>query len=130
MHDITVAEDRFGYGFGKLLEDIGPGIERAVEDGVKEGCKVGKRETKAAAEGFGWEEYPSGFSYKVIKGGIDSRGEVGNKTKPGLVHLLEKGHAKVGGGRTRAFPHVAPGYDAAAPAFEKKVLEGVDRALG
>ena len=48
----------------------------------------------------------------------------------GLVHLLEKGHAKVGGGRTRAFPHMAPGYDEGAPAFEKKLLEGVDRVLG
>lgn len=31
-----------------------------------------------------------------------------NKKQPGLAHLLEHGHAKVGGGRTRALEHVLP----------------------
>lgn len=42
-----------------------------------------------------------------------------------LTHLLEYGHAKRGGGRTRAFPHISKGEELA----EKKLVEIVERKL-
>lgn len=42
-----------------------------------------------------------------------------------LTHLLEKGHAKRGGGRTKAIPHIAP----AEAEAEKELLEAVERSL-
>lgn len=45
---------------------------------------------------------------------------------PGLPHLLEHGHAKRGGGRVRAIPHIAPAEEAA----EEKLLKDIEKALG
>ncbi len=43
-----------------------------------------------------------------------------------LAHLLEKGHAKRGGGRTEAIPHIAPAEETAADQLE----EDIAKALG
>jgi hypothetical protein len=129
MREISVEEDRFGYGFDKLLEDIVPGLEDAMEPAVRKGCQVSRKVAKAAAPKK-TGDYAKSLSYKVKGHGLKVSGEVGSKRLPGLVHLLEKGHAKIGGGKTRAFPHMAPGFDEGAPAFEAELEKGVDRVLG
>ena len=42
-----------------------------------------------------------------------------------IAHLLEHGHAKRGGGRTRALPHIAP----AEAAAEEQLLNDIERGL-
>ena len=43
-----------------------------------------------------------------------------------LAHLLEKGHAKRGGGRTKAMPHIAPAEESAV----KELENDIKKALG
>ena len=42
-----------------------------------------------------------------------------------LAHLLEHGHAKRGGGRTRAIPHILPAQEAA----EEQLMNDIERGL-
>ncbi|HEM2695160.1 HK97 gp10 family phage protein [Streptococcus pluranimalium] len=48
---------------------------------------------------------------------------VHSRNKYQLTHLLEFGHAKRGGGRTRAMPHIANAEKQAVSSFEQKVKE-------
>ena len=48
-----------------------------------------------------------------------------NRKKPGLTHLLEKGHAKRGGGRVAGQPHIAPGEEYAVSELENKIKRGL-----
>ena len=43
-----------------------------------------------------------------------------------IAHLLEKGHAKRGGGRTKAGPHIAPAEESAV----KELESDIRKALG
>ena len=42
-----------------------------------------------------------------------------------LAHLLEHGHAKRGGGRVRAIPHIAPAEEAAGEVLMKDIERGL-----
>lgn len=48
-----------------------------------------------------------------------------NKTDYQLTHLLEKGHAKVGGGRVPAKVHIAPAEQRAIEKFVDKVEQAI-----
>ena len=51
----------------------------------------------------------------------DIRIRVFNAKYPGLTHLLEKGHAKAGGGRVEGMPHIQPAEQHAAERLVDKV---------
>lgn len=75
-------------------------------------------------------KYQRSISHQITERGGDAvSGEIGSKSMPGLAHLLEKGHALVGGGSTRAFRHIAPAADDAFDRFEKVLGDAVQEAL-
>ena len=107
---------------GNVPAQCADGVERAVEISMS-ATVVGLR--TEYTDGIGlhpWsEEYRGGFHKKVDREGFQVVGEIGNTAKPGLVHLLEKGHATLTERRTRAYPHMAP-------AFDDMIEDVVDRA--
>ncbi|MDZ4567464.1 HK97 gp10 family phage protein [Bacillus cereus] len=66
-------------------------------------------------------KYRKGWRKKKVGNAI----VVHNALKPQLTHLLEKGHAKVGGGRVPAQVHIAPAEEKAINEF----VERVERAI-
>lgn len=66
-------------------------------------------------------KYRKGWKVRKVKDGY----EVYNGSKPFLTHLLEKGHAKKGGGRVDAIVHIAPVEEKAIEEFNRRVEEAI-----
>ena len=86
--------------------------DEAVDKGVSETAKAAVKKLQSAhpkdsGQYGSWDKsYNKGWT--ITKTKRDKKATIHNKTDYQLTHLLEKGHAKVNGGRTRAFPHIAP----------------------
>lgn len=100
-----------------VAEDMKIDAKKVAKEAVKE-LKV----TSPVGEGSRKGHYNKGWTYSV---GKDSAYKIGitvhNSKKPGLAHLLEKGHAKRGGGRVNSTPHISP--------VEQKVIENYEKRL-
>ena len=88
------------------VEDVSSGIEKEVDSTAD---KVLKETKRLARKRTG--EYAKGFkkTNKSLPG--QRRYVVWNKKHYSRVHLLEDGHAKSGGGRVQAYPHLRPAHD-------------------
>lgn len=125
----TVDADGFSGAMGDILGDVYSEVMDASRASVTEGAKVGKRETVANARDVITPrngDYFAGWSYRVTQDAGGWSSEVGNAKVPGLAHLLEKGHARVGGGRVAARVHIAPAADDAFDAAWETLLEEVE----
>jgi len=105
----------------EYTEDVEIGVRKAVD---KTARKVLKEAQALAPKRTG--EYAKTFTITKDDGYGVTRRIIWNKKHYRRVHLLEFGHAKVNGGRVRAFPHLRPAYDkhgAKLPDELKKVIE-------
>lgn len=93
-------------------------IDLLAKESVKEFIKDVKKTTAFKSR---TGDYNKGWKMKKTKKGYIAY----NKTEYRLTHLLEKGHAKRGGGRVEAKIHIAPAEDRAIRAF----LDGVERVI-
>lgn len=97
-------------------------VDKSLLDVGKETVKVLKK-TSPKDRG----QYAKGWKYKIDIDRIGKKLTVYNGKYYMLTHLLEKGHARVGGERTTdAIPHIKPAQDKAV----KKVIENIKRRIG
>lgn len=127
-----IETDQFATVLEGILDDVETPFQRGINQAVKKACKDGKRaiiQSAGLADIKGTGKYKSGFGYSTSARKTRAKGEIGNR-EAGLVHLLEKGHAKMGGGRTRAFPHMQDGKKAADETLWREIEKLGDEAVG
>lgn len=109
----------------KELEKYADVTKEKVKSAVKNAGKIAIDEIKSTAPSD-TGKYKKSWAIKVID--ETSRGMtlvVFSRNKYQLTYLLEFGHAKRGGGRVSARPHIAAAEEKAIEAFEKDIEEAI-----
>lgn len=99
----------------------GAELEEIAKQVAKEGAKKLKQ-TSPRGSGSKKGHYADGWSVKAIRINSNKFSFVlYNRKKPGLTHLLEKGHQLWQGGRVKAIPHIKPVEEWCNEEFERRV---------
>lgn len=109
-----------------LLTDYTDEIALAVSEVLEDVGREAAEELHTAG-GFQGRKYRRSWDVKTEQQRTFESVIVHNKKHYRLTHLLEFGHAKAGGGRTRAFPHIAPVNEAAVEKAEKRIRAAVEQ---
>ena len=111
-----------------IMEGLQEYADLATDDmkaAVKKAGDEAKKDVQAGAP-VKSGKYKKSWTVKTTKENPNTlEVTVHSRNRYQIAHLLEFGHAKRGGGRVRAFPHIAPAEQKAAELLEKEV----ERAL-
>lgn len=149
MTDVVIGVDAFSATIEQILGRLESGVDSFTPDAVNKALEVGEREWKKNAQGVlsssytvgGWGKpgygrtistgkYARSIKHHMLKsGGKEVDGEIGSPSFPGLPHLLEKGHAQIGGGFVAGREHIAPAAEKAFDDFEQLIEEVIDDAI-
>lgn len=120
----SISIDQLAAEITKAVREYTEDVSEAIEQKVDEVADQVLEEVKQTAPKR-TGKYRRGF----VKTNRDEPGRVRrfiwNRRRYMLVHLLEFGHAKRGGGRVAARPHLRPAYDKHVP----RLLEEIRRII-
>ena len=120
------AADRLEASINKILQKYADDLKGNLNQITKEFAKKGANAVMQDAEDkFNGTRYAKGWTTRYEEGRYSAQGVIYNKDVPGLPHLLEKPHAKRGGGRTDGNPHIAPVEEQISREYEKAVEKAI-----
>lgn len=102
----------------EYTDEVTEGIKKA-EDITSKECVENLKADSPKKSG----KYAKGWKATVTLNTNTEKHTVIHNKEYRLTHLLENGHAKRDGGRTRAFPHIKKNEEKANADFEKRVEE-------
>jgi mRNA-degrading endonuclease RelE of RelBE toxin-antitoxin system len=127
----TIAPEDLGIEIAKVISEYTEEVAEAVEKEVDETAKNIKEEIQKSSA---WKdrtgEYRKGWTIKKENRKGETVRIIYNKDKPGLIHLLEFGHVKRGGGRVAGRPHVQPAYEKYVPQMEQNIEDIIKKGGG
>ncbi len=101
-------------------------INEDMKKAVKKSARKVKSEIKKNAPVGATGRYKKSWSIKKIKESSNALSvSVHSKDRYSLAHLLEYGHAKRGGGRTRAKAHIKPAEDMGVKMLEEQIIRSI-----
>ncbi len=126
MDDVTVSDDAFAAGLDAIFRDVRQTSGKALSRGVKKGASTAAKAWRKGAPVL-TGAYARSIRYRAVASKDNPSATVYSKM-PGLPHLLEKGHATVGGNFVAPRVHIAPaaeeGFDAAMRAVDDELEAG------
>ena len=121
----TVKVGEFAAAVNACLKEYSEAATAKTKAAVKKAGRTATQEINASAPVRTGRYKGSWRSKTTAENYLSLEVTVHSPTRYMLAHLLEHGHAKRGGGRTRAFPHIAP---AEKHAMEQLLID-VEKAL-
>lgn len=125
MSNVKIKPDQLAETIMKGMEEYVKVTTEDMKEAVTETAKDVKNEVKANAPKKTGRYRKSWAAKKTKENATALEITVHSRKRYMLTHLLENGHAKRGGGRTRAFPHIGP----AEAHGEKELVGKIEDAL-
>lgn len=123
--DVTAIADTIASELAGYTQEVADGVKAAVDDTAKELLADIKRDAPVRTN-----RYKRAMKLKTEY--EDNRQKrvtwCVNSPYGRLTSLLENGHAKRGGGRVRAYPHIAKNENIAKERLESRIREVIERA--
>lgn len=104
----------------KQLNDYAELTTEGMKKAVNDAGKTVRKEIQAGAP-VKSGRYKKSWTVKKTDESSNKLEVTVHSSKPGLPHLLEHGHAKRNGGRTRAIPHIAPAEELGIEQLERDI---------
>lgn len=122
----AITVDQLGAEIKKILDEYEDEITENIPEITTRVSDIGVKALKSSSKGaVKGNKYWKGWKAEIFRKRMETTGIIHNAKLPGLPHLLEHGHAKVGGGRVEGRVHIAPVEQKLIELYEKEIINEI-----